>query len=249
MNKFKEEAKKYLDEYGLYQDTIGNHSGNSLLFTAHYALALLKNGQLTHVEADELSKALKSCELEPGLFQRHPTSFVGDQEGIDDYIGASAASFYVNLDHFFPDTRTNAKEILDFGRSGRYKFFGIEIPYYYPNHDPYKTSFNARAWLGRYPALIAHLKFCAGEYVNSLLFIYWAASIILGLFQNLENKDSRLLSLHMIHVAIYAKPDNILVTLLYKFFYWKVKRDYGSIQEVFRRYFTDPNQPLIKWSL
>lgn len=165
-----------------------NVSGNGLLYTAEYLIWMIyaKEYQPVIDRAYWFSVA-GECLVEPGLLKRSPTH--PDQQGPDDYIGAAAASYFI-------DQGLLAKTILEYGRTHPARWKGLPVHYVYNNVKP--GEFSSSAWLGRQPALIAHLQFCAGETPALWRQLAWAAAILMA---KPESQDDWVLSSLLVMVA------------------------------------------------
>jgi len=153
----------FRDQYGLTQPE-GTTSQNGLRFTAEYVRALVRAGSL-QPERHRIIKAVRRCEIVPGLYRRSPDNN-GDQEGPDDYHGLALISYYLD-----PDI---SRDILRYGR--RERWLGIIPKYIFNNVNPGKWS--GSAWMGRQPALIAMHKVVAGERVGFLESIWIMGTIL-----------------------------------------------------------------------
>lgn len=227
----------HFDEYGLMRP-----EGNCLLFTAQYACLLKRKGYMDPETRDALVFAVHDCQVDPpmGLYQRHPVAFVGDQEGPDDYIGLGAIVYACSVPSI-------AQEILDFGRCCHYRpFWPLKLKYYYPNHIPYQTAPNVCAWLGRFPAVIAHLQWAAGEVPSLWRRLWWAGTVALtGCFGPDYDKDGGqdawILSFMLCEVA----PDRVLERWAKGVFRKRLLKVWGDggMRAVFARYFRDDRHP------
>lgn len=93
---FKEDIiTNYIDQDGLV--TIDKNptkwsTGNGLLFTGIFLVLLHMLDDLDEDTECNFVKAIRACEVEPGLFDRNPGRT--DSEAHDDYIGVAAASYF-----------------------------------------------------------------------------------------------------------------------------------------------------------
>lgn len=173
-----EDLKPYIDEVGLVQDRPGNHSGNPLLYTAEVCIVLKRKGWLTPELRDQFLRGVRSCQIEPGYYRRHPNFFQGDQERQDDYLALASLSVTLGAPEI-------AQEILAYGRAHRKPiptFLGkwISLPYYFPNEQGWDAPFYARAEIGFYPTCIAALQWAAGENPGWMKAIWFTTSILSG---------------------------------------------------------------------
>lgn len=122
-------------------------SGNAALFSSEYLAA---GGKL------ELAGIIR-CEVISGLFIQHPVHFRADQNSPDNLTGLGYIAWRLDP--------TIAARILKHLRE---------------NHFFYVTEIGVdglRAWFGRFPALIAHLQWAAGEKPNFLMRLAWCVSV------------------------------------------------------------------------
>lgn len=242
---FLDELKDYIDQYGLVQNRIPNAkgwtSGNGLLFTGEASIIASALGEWNCVVADRFFHALVLCQVASGVYERIPGN--RDQEGPDDYFGIGATAFYLNTycAGHFPNL---AAESLAYGRKNPYKWHHIPLRYYFPN--AHQTEFDVSAWMGRFPALIAHLQFAAGENPALWKKIWWCVSIMIAHKQPTDNKDARILSWVMIHVM--AKR-SWLCNKAAAFFYKRLYTQYiGGMKQVFSEYF-GADHPIAKYAV
>lgn len=190
-SELREAFHEYMDVDGLISDKKNPgraSSGNLLLYTSHYVWTLERRGFWDYQDLLSIRKAVDTCRVEPGIFQRCPygISQKENQQGPDDYIGLISMSG--------ADERLSfAKEILTHGRTqwcsiGKAleldghtilaKLFGwIKIRWIFntvldhgltrftfnPDGTPGPLKSNWGAWFGRFPSIIAHAQFAAGE--------------------------------------------------------------------------------------
>lgn len=156
-------------------------SGNGVLYTAIYFLTLKKLGALTEEDLARFRATIRQC-YKPGtigLVMRSPRK--PDQEGPDDYVGASAVDKYI------------AQEILTYGVKYPPLLLGfIPIPYVFNTEQERKFTF--KAWLGRQVQLIAHWKTCAGRGAGLFSSVWWAVVMWLGTFKDERDNDGWMLS-------------------------------------------------------
>jgi hypothetical protein len=254
----RQDCSTYFDQYGLMQPGPSVSSGNGLLFTAEYIMALMFNNELDEEERQRLIKVYNSCELEPGLLMRSPIGapFNQDQEGPDDYVGAAAASYFLR--------DSLAERILKYGNEkGAYKyadeyeepdrreesrlFWGLKslggtlrIDYVYNNIHP--EYFTLSSYLGRQISLLCHLKFAAGEIPTETEKWFWCRAVEDGADAKKEDHDSWILSWLLVRTMDERDPNcNEVAT------YWKEKLQQtwpGGIGEVLCAYFQNQDHPL-----
>jgi hypothetical protein len=237
----------YTDAAGLIQGQKGQSSGNALLFTAEYMLLLYIRGWLKPEDVARFQAIALSCQHEPGLYQRHPTAYVNDQEGVDDYIGIAAASCLTGL--------PLAQEILDYGQSHKFSWGPFKLPYYYRNERP-EVDTDVRAWFGRQLSTIAHLHFAAGrkpKALHTLAWTYAVGSAGFGKQPKAEGgQDAYILSWLLIETYRAATRLNNDLTdpacdLAVELYTWRFKRAWpGGMNEVFATYFANPEHPLAR---
>jgi len=227
-------------------------SGNGLLYTSEFIIALFDNGELNKNIRDELEEIYRSCERLPGLMIRTPV-WVESQEALDDYIGCATASYFI-------DGGALANRILEYGinfpsakfdetnesEKTRSKWvynllscFGLfKVKRVYNNVTP--GNFTLAAWLGRFPAVFAHLKFACGKKPTFFEKLFWIISVLFSLFKKNEDNDSFILTWHLTRVAEGKSKFFDLVIWLWRKLMRK-KRNGTWIAEAMN------NPPLRKW--
>lgn len=251
----RDDYKAYTDSFGLIQPESGNPagtSGNGVLYTAQAIVAFHDNDELTQLDSLRFDSTLQACEKEPGLLMRAPAG-KDDQEGPDDYVGIGLASSY-------NDDGEQAKRVIAYGQNrcitfdplaeDAYKLklskiifkvlmvlsLGRGIRYVYNNSHPGK--FTLSAWLGRQPALIAHLKIAAGVTPTLLERLFWCAGFWIA--PKKENHDGWILS--WCRARSWRKRG-----LLEKFSVWlwmrKFRKAWGNPGDLLAAYFANPNHP------
>lgn len=211
-------------------------AGNSLLYTAEKYFALHRAGALRKSDQAVFEDLVAICKTEPGVLRRTPAGypFAWDVEGHDDYIGVMAASQLLGT--------SDALQILHHGEETKYVTGPIEWPFYYSIFDQEETTQDPRAWLGRFPATIAHFYYANNTnppWINGLA---WTFTIATAGLQDPTAQDPWLLSWLMIQSR--SNPgwlDRIAIS------YWRkrLKAAYpGGIGDVFARYFNDAGHPL-----
>jgi hypothetical protein len=217
---------EYVDSVGLVQNKKhpGDEcaSGNGLLYTG-VAAVILHDRDVLDAFSPLFTSALATCEKWPGLYIRHPKC--ADQEAGDDYYGIGAASYYL--------ASGAAQRVLSRGTRFPFRYCGvIPLPFYYPNENQDPAHFDSRAWLGRFPALIAHLRYSAGYHPGLFAGLIHALSIA---FSPWRNEDEPILSWLMIRVAY---PQSWAVRLASKWFQRRLLKKYPrGMKDVFTRYF------------
>lgn len=232
---------KFEDKWGLTQPWEEGSSGNGILYTAHRVLLLSELGLLTQQEKRRASESLNHCEVENGLIRRSPSN--PDQEGPDDQFGALTISY-------FTDGGAFARRWLKYGRTSGPKFLGDRIPFWfsnvspgeirYPAHDPKAGNINWSAFMLRFPALIAHAKWAAGETPNPFEQLYWAASLLKR--RPKGDQDGWVMSYHMVAVA---GDQNVLTRFCAKIFRRRFFAYYpAGMGELLGDYFKNRFHPL-----
>lgn len=239
---------------GLIHDSTGGISGNGLLYTAEWVLALSNLSLLSPSNRIKFVGAYNSHMRIEGLMMRTPSNAFG-QEGPDDYFGVAAASKV--LDH-----GTLAKAILEYGKKGATQFdltpterrdikkekilfytlkiLGLgRIKYVFNNLDP--SLFNARAWLGRFPHLIAHLKFAAGITPTWFEYAYWCLALLKK--EHAEDYDRWILPYLMTQTA---KDRGLIARFVIGIWNKRATKAFGTVDKLFYAYFRDKDHPIIK---
>lgn len=216
---------RFIDSVGLLQNketppgTVA--SGNGVLTTALTVVLLKLAGKLEPYR-DCFTQALEACEREPGLLMRHPL-WPEDQESSDDYVAASAASYFLGIEL--------AKRILDRGRHKFTLWMGvIPLPFYLKNEKMKDPKFESRAWIGRFIATTASLQFADREapgIIDQLLHL-----VSIG-FMPWKNEDEPTLSWLLIKTS---EEESGLVRLVSAWFYYRLKKKYPrGMAEVFEK--------------
>lgn len=227
-----EDFQVYIDSVGLLQNTPNPGttcaSGNGLLYTGLGVALLSKLGDRTLFPT--FTQALSTCEKWQGMYVRHPLD--SDQEAGDDYYGIGVASKLIGTAH--------AARILERGRTLPFRALGVPFSYYYANTDQ-DSGFNLQAWLGRFPALVAHWQYCAGETPALSSEVFHAGAIA---FSSWPNEDAPTISWLMLQVA----PRTPLHLLARDHFYARLYAKYpNGMKDVFTKTF-GPDHPLSKYS-
>jgi hypothetical protein len=245
----KDEMIAYTDKYGLIQpQKQPNESGNGLLYTSEYIVTLAKLGQLETDDKVKYLGAIMSSEVQPGLFKRNPEAFTNDIEAIDDYIGLAAGSKAAN--------RLIAQRILKYGREHKFllkdiisdylnrsdssfhlplifvsKLFGnIKVGYVYNNLEPNKA--NSEVWFGRFPQLIASLKWAAGEEPTLFEKVYTA--LVIATSGNKNDTNTFILS----DLVVYCSQGSWLCRQVAKIWKWRLYKMYpNGMKDVYKQYF------------
>jgi hypothetical protein len=206
----REEFARYTNRFGLIdndESLRGGNSGNALLFHAHYVWTLNRRGWWSSEDRAITKGCVQKCQIEPGLFRRsqHGLGFSDDQEGPDDYVGLISMT---GADPWFQF----AQDFLRYGRGvkvaigpalrlGGHPILAtllgwIRLRYVFNNRlpgtllEPVRDSDQVKpnwsAWLGRFPAVIAHAEFAAGERVPlwrlAAAVAFWFATAVTWFF-------------------------------------------------------------------
>lgn len=248
-----EEYSPYFDQYGFVQPHPEVPSLNGVRYTGEYVVALHKEGKLDE-ERQRLLALFESVQREPGLLMRTPDN-KGGYESIDDTVSAITAS------HFLKGTF--AKKFLEYGRfypaitmdesdsdkekirRGKGVFALLKalgpVTWVYNNLNPEK--FALSSWLGRFPQLIAHAQFAAGEPVPLWRQLWWAGAVIQSSFS--KEQDHKVLGWHLIMVA---RKKSVLCSVVAMFWSHMFRKHYPEgIGQVIGNYFGDQNHPAAYW--
>jgi hypothetical protein len=215
----KKDAENYIDPYGLITPN-GGPSGNGLLYTSEWLVALKLKDEISEQDIHKFGKAIRSCRVAgyPALYNRNPSH--PDREAPDDYIGLAAVSSICGY-HFI-------HQIVDWGNQTNWT---------YNNLNP--EEFHIKSWFGRMPQVICHFKFAAGKSPSVLEKIWWCGTIILSGLRPVKDNNGRCLSWLLVETA---KGKSWLCDLVGQWFMDKLNKDYpGGMSQVFTEYFTFPH--------
>lgn len=217
-----EEFKRFTDQYGLLSDKSkggkGVVSGNGILYTAHYVLALTDNRKLTIEDGEQIGNALNLVEKESGLYMRSVEK-PNDVEGPDDYVGIGTLSEFL----FHPD---RAARVLK-----RLRMTGGSLNTTTPG------KWTPRTWLGRQQQLVCHLQFAAGEKPDPFKLLIWCISVLSSMLS--KHEDSYILSYHLVRVGEKHSFIAMIVGQIFRL----QKR---TIKSVLEAHF-GPGQPFSLW--
>lgn len=182
---FRKDFNTYGDPFGLIQNNPGGVSGNGLRYTAEYFILGCRRGIFQH-EGASFRHITGSCLVLPGLYRRSPTAAL-EGTRIDDLVSIASAAQLLD--------KTIAEDILRFGRKS-----------YWLYNPPVQKSplvnlikqFNFKAWLGRYPGMIAHIEYCAGECPSVFKRLVWLLGVAWCGFNAKMNQDEWVLSQRLI---------------------------------------------------
>lgn len=215
----------YIDQWGLVSDRVGTSSGNSIVYWAEALIIAKTRGELDRSLTGLCLASIAPCEIEPGFYKRHPVLFQpnpgaeygSDQESIDDYAGLACIARLTGDSHL-------AARILAFGRDRAKVHLGFDFHFYYPNEKGW-NDWDARAWLGRFPSLIASLQWGAGETPDWLTRQWWAASMKWG---SVTNDNAARLA----RVLAYARGDRYWIGLTEA----RIRAEWGSMGRLYTHY-------------
>lgn len=235
---FVEALRPYIDSWRLLSDKPGTSSGNGLCFWAEALIIAKLRGEITEQFVGECQLAVINCAIDAGFYKRHPTKFQADpaktygsdQESIDDYAGLACISKITDWPFL-------ARDVLKFGRTHTKTWSGIELRYYYPNEKGFECAFDARAWLGRFPSLIASLEWAAEETPSWPSRQWWAASMRWGSVQN-DN------SARIARLLAYARGDSYWIATVED----RVAEAHGGLKKLYSKYFGSSDHPFAKYS-
>jgi hypothetical protein len=168
------EIDPYIDQNGLVSGERAprNPSGNGIMFTSEWMLILqffypdMVDPWLRFQEIID-----KKLTVASGIYRRSPAGqqFASDPARWDDYIALAAASARAG-------NRKFAQEILEAGRARRFLWGPFRLRYYYPG-DGAMTGRDPKAWFGRSPSMIAHLRWAAGETPSWFERLVWSCGV------------------------------------------------------------------------
>lgn len=236
-NEIRKEFSEYRDPYGLiqpYKNPGTGASGNGVLYTAEYIAVLWENKLLNDNDEVEFLDSMWNCEVCPGLIKRSPTN--GDQEGPDDYIGITAASWM--LSGF---TQCIAENILEYGEKNNWVYNNVKPG----TNEDWDGKFNASAQMGRFPAMICHFYWCAKKTPPMWRQVWWVLALLWATAQPAKNHDNWILSWFMVQVA---KGKNWFCDCAISIFEFQLKRLFpGGMKQLFSEYFQNPEHPISKY--
>ena len=225
----------YRDPFGFIsgQKSPTQSSGNAVLFSAEERILRQRLGTWSEKDqADLIRRIWNHCEPVGGFLTR-PEPYAQDQESLDDYIGYASICPVL------------ARAALDYGWRHFYRpIWPLRFRYQYSllRNDMARDcgEKDAPAWLGRFPALIAHFEWCAGELPPLWRRLWWAVSIATG--GSDTNQDPWILN----WILLDSPGARSWLGQLAWRIYWKRLRGsaYGSLAAVFARYFNDPEHPV-----
>jgi hypothetical protein len=212
------EILDYVDADGLVSPrrvedkTARSASGNGLLYTSEYMIALHLRGDLNLTDIEGFVRVLRSCQKEPGLFNRSPIH--KDQNAPDDYTGILAACHMIGIEEF---------------PRAIYKY-GNEHGWVFDNTGEGSKS----AWFWRMPHLVAAIKIAAGEKCELWRQIYTTAVILWAIRAKREDQDAHTLTWLLTKIT----DDKWIPRQAGKLWRWKFKRQYPrGLGQVLSDYF------------
>lgn len=206
-------------------------SGNGNLFTSEYHLILALRDWVNSGDKYTFNEVIShNCiTIEMPLNIRLPLlSRASDdlsQNGQDDYIGVALISKLYDLNY--------AKQFYE---------YGVKHNWVFNNGD---TSFmNLHAWLGKSPAFVCHMYFCAGVKPNIFLRLAWAYAVSMTGYTKPDNQDEWILS----YLMIKGRDEtDWLCNRAVDIWTRRFKKSWpGGFKDVFKRYF-GWEHPTSKW--
>jgi hypothetical protein len=249
----------YRDRFGFPVDRRGQTepSGNCLMFLGEEMIIRRDLGRHEAIEdVVRLAELAGLCEIQPGNYRRTPAGcgFSYDQEGWDDYVGLTAAAT-VMIDHepvVCLRLFAMISAIVLFGEKHFFRWGPFRFRNAWPTPPglvaPDETK-DARAWFGRYPQFMAHLRWCSGGKPNLFQRLVWCWSVAFAGFFDRDGQDPWRLTYLLVR-ARRSRPGawlpERLAERIWRFRF--LKRWPGGIGEVRAAYFQDVNHPLAKYA-
>lgn len=225
-------------DWSAYRDPVGflsgqrapnGSDGNAMLFAAHEKRLRVKLGDWSDGdEAMLMTRIRRLCEKKAGLILR-PPPFSQDQDSVDDFIGYASIS------------PSLAGDALRYGRANlfRPKIFGSLIGFRY-HYSILSDEQDVVAWLGRFPALIAHFQFAAGETPWLWRRLWWFFSVAFS--GSRTNQDPWILNWQMLETE---GGKSLLGRAAFRIYRWRLNRNWVGLAHVFSEYLRDPNHPIV----
>lgn len=221
----RESIRAYMDRYGLVHPWAGRGSLNGLLYTSLYYVLLEEMDWLTPEDEEQFRLTVKRCEVEPGLYRRHPEN--NDQEAHDDYVALAAAAAMIE-----PDI---AKDILSYGRRRFYVYRNARDG-------------GLHAWLGRFPFIRAHLKWAAGEEPWFWERWLWIGYVRWAARQEKQPYENWFLTWLMVQTARWSTVRRDVLEVCTDFERALSQRfPESGMAQVLAEYFGDPSHPLARY--
>lgn len=222
----------YTDSFGLVHDKPGNVSGNCVRYTAEFTIGMATRGISADLKT-RLDAAFSVCQLKPGLFIRHPSKAL-EQEQVDDYYGALAADQFI----------TGGRVAKNFLWYGRHPENDLGIDFTYNNVNPKR--FEPWAFHGRQQPLIALAQYVANETVPMWRRLFVWLSVLYSGFR--RDQDGKILSWFVIKGYEYTEQHDPIMELC--IWIWRKclgKHYSGGIGHVLRSYYGNhPNADLLE---
>lgn len=170
-------------------------------FSLFYFL-LAKKGLLTQEDQDEFTLQVMRTSIAPGMLEVK-TEY---QAGVLDYVAVTAAACVVDY--------AIALGLLQYGQNTKVEIDPfLRLKYFYNNLEPGKAfdsvetpgnkpRINWKAWLGRYPSIIAHFEFAAWKRPPLWRKIFWAAHLILASYGTEKHQERNLIAWLMVQTAL-----------------------------------------------
>jgi hypothetical protein len=206
----------FFDPDGFIGPKAGQGSGNGLLYTAEYVVILRQLGFLKPADLIKYENLCLKCEISPGCYNRSP----GDrsQEGPDDYTGVAAAS-PINADR---SLRHGESNFWIYNNNGK----GIRDS---------SGKINWAAFMGRFPSLLAHMKYGAGRKLGLITWLAWQIAVLGCALSDTADQDSWFLTWLLVHTGGQKSMVNRWIS---KLWVGNLRKQFpGGIQEVFEKYF------------
>lgn len=259
-NQIRTDFALYTDPNGLLQ--LHPHpsimdSQNGILFTGHKMLIYSQLGILNADDQSEFESAMSTCQVpgQPGLYNRWQGNAA--QEGPDDYIGIVGGSVACGSGI--------ASQILAYGYSQVVKagdllkllyptpnawqqalitLLGwVSLRYNWNNQNPGQPSLSA--WLGRQPAIVAHMQWGAGQTPALWRRLVWFVGMVF--FADWKDPSSttpKILNWQFINVA---KNKGWLEGWAAKIWYQNLAKNYpNGMKDIMTIYF-GADHPCAKW--
>lgn len=224
----REDFKEYADSDGMLTPNFHppvNSTGNGLLYTAEEMITLHELKLLTLEDQRAWDEIVKSCLVDGGMLKRNKYKN-NEQNSHDDYTGVLTACYLLDSDFF-------TRNIYQYGKEHWWNFNNV---------NPGK--FTGASWLGRFPALIAHMYWCAGKTPNLFLRLYTALATIVSSSSDRKNHDNWMLT----YLRILVNNDKCWINrLANKVFMKKLFQHYpDGFRQIFKEYCVNPQHPLAK---
>lgn len=207
MSEIRKDFEALKNSLGFYSNKPAGSSGNDLLFSAEAVLVLANKNEWGQADHEALLAAIRKHAQIKPGLFGRP-GWMQDQQQLDDYIGLCVID------------RALAAEILSYGRSHWWIF---------------RTSDRA-GWYEplffRWPAFMAHVVWSAGEKPSAFLRLAWFVSVAFS------GSERDLDSWKLNYLLIHSAGNGGLPEQLASAIWWtRLKRNFGSMAEVYGRYF------------